>query len=71
MSKTRRTVSDVLVEEGLIVSMSQGRRYCICGAVFLDGQVVTDLNMPFPKGKHELAIGRKGKRTVGGEEEGQ
>ncbi len=43
------TVLDVLVASGLVVSRSEGRRLIQQKGVRLDGEVLTDPNLPFPR----------------------
>ena len=48
-----------LAEEGMIMSLSEGRRLVNQGAITLDDQPVMDSTEEFPEGSHVVCVGKK------------
>ena len=53
-----------MCKENLIVSMSEGRRLILGGAVKVDGERVDDIDADISPGQHKIAIGKKVEKTL-------
>ena len=54
-----KSVLKTLADEGMVISLSEGRRLISQGAIKLDGEPVMNSMQEIPDGEHVVCVGNK------------